>query len=48
MFLQLLLINNENKLNELKAVIGPENEDFIIHLKNISKVHKVATRKNWI
>ena len=39
------LINNDHKLNELKAEIGPENEDFILHLKNISEVHRVATRK---
>ena len=39
------LINNDNKLNELKAEIGPENEDLILHLKNISEVHRVATRK---
>ena len=39
------LINNDNKLNELKAEIGPENEDLILRLKNISEVHRVATRK---
>ena len=39
------LINNDNKLNELKAEIGPDNEDLIIHLKNISEVYRVVTRK---
>ena len=39
------LINNESKLNELKDEISSEYEEFIIHLKNIAQVHRVATRK---
>ena len=32
-------------MNELKEEIGEENREFITHLKNISEVHRVATRK---
>ena len=32
-------------MSELKDLICPENEDFVVHLKNISEVHRVPTRK---
>ena len=36
------LINNEERLSELCEIIGEENHEYIIHLKDI---HEVATRK---
>ena len=40
------LINNEERLFELLEVIGDQNKEFITHLKDIAKVHEVATRKS--
>ena len=42
------LINNDNKLNELKAEIGLENEDLILRLKNISEVQSPSVHRNMI
>ena len=39
------LINNEQKLSELCGIIGEENHEFIVHLEDIAKVHKVATKR---
>ena len=39
------LITSEDKLSELKEIVGENYEDFVEHLKNISMVHKVANAK---
>ena len=40
------LINNDSRLEELKNVVGDKHADFVTHLKQISNVHYVATRKD--
>ena len=39
------LITNEDKLSELREIVGEVYKDFVEHLTNISVVHKVANAK---